>query len=238
VTRRTVTLSIILILLLLQIGVSFTAPYWARYLRAPLPAPAEEEGALPQPTRTPEATAPGEVERTINVRLYFEAPDSRGLVGEVRAIPYSNDLGQQLRSVVEELARGSQSGWVAPLPPEARVLDVFVLDGIAYVDLSKEAFDKSGGGSDAELLSVFAIVNSIAVNFPAIVRVCLLVDGRPAATLAGHIDLSRPLAANMAYLAPEPTPTPVVAASPSAESTPTPPTTPTPPAPVAHPTAP
>ena len=81
------------------------------------------------------------------------------------------------------------------------MLDVFVsARGVAYVDLSKEA---AGGtaGSHEELLSVYSIVNSLTVNFPAVKRVQILVDDRPVATLAGHVDLSRPLPPDMTLLA-------------------------------------
>jgi hypothetical protein len=39
------------------------------------------------------------------------------------------------------------------------------------------------------------------VNFPAIRRVQILVDDHPAETLAGHVDLSRPLTPDMTLLA-------------------------------------
>ncbi|HEV7500454.1 MAG TPA: hypothetical protein VGQ33_10650, partial [Vicinamibacteria bacterium] len=54
--------------------------------------------------------------------------------------------------------------------------------------------------SHDELLSVYSIVNSLTVNFPAIKRVQIHFDDRPAETLAGHIDLSRPLSADMTLL--------------------------------------
>ena len=65
-------------------------------------------------------------ERTINVKLFFQATDRPGLVMEERTVPFSNDLGTQLKAVVGELVRGSKSGLVATLPAETKVLDVFV----------------------------------------------------------------------------------------------------------------
>jgi hypothetical protein len=104
--------------------------------------------------------------------------------------------------VAEELIRGSQTGLVATLDPKTRVLDVFVAArGVGYVDLSKEAAEGQREGSDAELLAVYSIVNSITVNFPSVPRVQILIDGHPAATLAGHVDISRPLPSDMTFLA-------------------------------------
>ena len=65
--------------------------------------------------------------------------------------------------------------------------------GVAYVDLSKEAAAGAAGGSEAELITVYSVVNSLTANFPAVKRVQILVEDKPAATLAGHVDLTRPL---------------------------------------------
>jgi spore germination protein GerM len=186
--------------------VTLTAPRWARYFREPL-ASRDVEGA-PESSAGTEAPAaakpaePSEPQRRISVKLFFEAPDRRGLVIEDRSVAFSSDLTRQIRLVVEELIHGSQGGLVAPFSPGTRVLEVFVTArGVAYVDLSKEIAENQVGGSEAELLSVYSVVNSITANFPAVRRVQLLVDDHPTATLAGHVDLSRPLTADMTLLA-------------------------------------
>jgi spore germination protein GerM len=157
--------------------------------------PAAEEA---RPAREEESAA--SAERTINVKLFFQAADRPGLVMEERTVPFSSDLGTQLKAVVGELIKGSKSGLVATLPPETKVLEVFVSPrGVAYVDLSKEASQGTSGSHD-ELLSVYSIVNSLAVNFPAVRRVQILLEDRPTDTLAGHVDLSHPLTADMTLL--------------------------------------
>jgi len=160
---------------------------------------ADDEPAAEEARPGHEEEAAG-AERTINVKLFFQATDGPGLVMEERTVPFSNDLGTQLKAVVGELVRGSKSGLVATLPAETKVLDVFVTPrGIAYVDLSKEASQGTSGSHD-ELLSVYSIVNSLTVNFPAVRRVQILLDDRPTDTLAGHVDLSHPLTADMTLL--------------------------------------
>ena len=52
------------------------------------------------------------------------------------------------------------------------------------------------GGSLNELLTVYALVNAVTANLPAVKRVQILVDGKEVDTLAGHVDLRRPLAGN------------------------------------------
>lgn len=194
-SRVTILIALGLVLLLLLVGLA--APGLSRLLTRTVP---EEEGA-DERRETPEDEPAAAVGRTINVKLFFQGTDQPGLVMEERTVPFSSDLGAQLEAVVSELIQGSRSGLVPTLPPETKVLDVFVnARGIAYVDISKEA---AGGtaGSHEELLSVYSIVNSLAVNFPAVKRVQILVDDRPVATLAGHVDLSRPLPPDMTLLA-------------------------------------
>lgn len=190
--------------------VALTSPRWSQLLRQPARTADDEAasatGNAPAPTASP---AEGKsVVRTINVKLFFEDPGARGLVAEDRSVTYQASLARQLQVVVEELLRGSQSGKISPWAGSAKVLEVFVTArGVAYVDLSKEATTGQVSGSRAELLAVYSLVDSIAFNFPAIKRVQLLIDGQSAVTLAGHIDLSRPLPPDMTLIAAEaPTP--------------------------------
>jgi spore germination protein GerM len=190
--------------------VTLTAPRWAALLRAPSASVETEEPPAEEATPAP-VEGPGEgAGRRINVRLYFEAPDREGLLPEEREVAFSSDLAQQLRTVVEELARGSTTGLVATLPPGTRVLEVFVqARGVAYVDLSSEAASGLPGGSKAELLTVYSVVNTIVTNFPAVSRVRLVVEDQPVASLGGHVDISRPLPPDMTLVAlpaPEPSP--------------------------------
>jgi hypothetical protein len=70
----------------------------------------------------------------------------------------------------------------------------------AFVDLSPEARTKHTGGALDELFSIYAIVDAITVNLPAISRVQILVDGKEVDTLAGHVDLRRPLEKNLKWV--------------------------------------
>jgi spore germination protein GerM len=182
--------------------VTLTSPRWARLLTRPV-AGAEEEGAeaASAPAATEEEAA-GEAERKINVKLFFQAADRPGLVIEERPVTFSTDLSRQLRGVVEELIHGSKIGLGPTLAPETKVLDVFVTArGVAYVDLSKDVVTGHPGGSEAERMTVYSVVNSLSTSFPAVKRVQILVEDKPAETLAGHVDLTRPLPPDMTVLA-------------------------------------
>jgi spore germination protein GerM len=198
--------------------VALTAPRWAGLLRAPAASAEPEESSGEE---TPPAEAEGAERgagRRISVRLYFEAPDREGLLPEEREVAFSPDLAQQIRTVVEELSKGSTTGLVATLPAGTRVLEAFVqARGVAYVNLSGEASSGLPGGSKAEILTVYSLVDTIAANFPAVSRVQILVNDQPVTSLGGHVDVSRPLPPDMTQVAlpPAEAPPPEPAASPS-----------------------
>jgi len=205
-------------LLALLALVLLTAPRWTRLLSRPAGYEGTVEETTPSSGEEPEKV----VERQINVKLFFQAKDRPGLAMEERPVKFSSDLSQQLKTVVEELIRGPQGGLAPTVAPETKVRQVFVsTSGVAYVSLSREVLGGQLGGSASELMTVYSIVNSLAANFRAVKRVQILVEDRPAVTLAGHVDLLRPLPPDMTLLAASTlTPaSPPVAASPGASPT-------------------
>jgi len=182
-------------LLGLLAAVSLTAPRWAGVLRTRATTVEEEA-----PAETREASPHGaQVARRINVRLYFEWLDQDGLGSEEREVAFSPDLAEQLRSVVEEMVKGPTTAGLAPtLAAGTRVLEVFVrAGGIVYIALSGEVRVGLAGGSRAELLTVYSLVNTVVTNFPSTTRVQILVDDQSLPSLGGHVDLSRALAPDM-----------------------------------------
>jgi hypothetical protein len=78
-----------------------------------------------------------------------------------------------------------------------------------FVDLDATVRTKHRGGSMQELLTVYSIVNTVIVNLPMVSAVQILIDGREADTLAGHVDLRRPLRKNESLIiTPDPTQSP------------------------------
>ena len=62
------------------------------------------------------------------------------------------------------------------------------------------------GGTTNEMLTVYALVNTLTSNLPAITGVQLLIDGKEIDTLAGHLDLRRPIEQNLNYANRQPNP--------------------------------
>lgn len=137
---------------------------------------------------------PGEVQDSKKIILFFASEDDTFLHPEERDIPSDSSIAHQAKQIIKELINGSQNSYILPLPPETKLRELFITkEGIVYVDFSREIQEKHLSGSSAEILTIFSTVNSLAYNFKSIKRVFLLIEGNERETLAGHVDLSRPL---------------------------------------------
>jgi len=161
-----------------------------RLNRAKSPAPAAASAAAP--------AVPG---RKIKARLFYVSQDGLRLTGVEREVAYGEGTANQAREIVNAQLAGVAEPLVSPVPAGTKLRALYVTErGEAYVDVSREAVSGHTGGSGDELLTIFAIVNALTVNLPAVTAVQLLVDGKEIETLAGHVDLGRPLAKNMSWI--------------------------------------
>jgi spore germination protein GerM len=157
-------------------------------------------------TTNPAAGAAGETRR-IRATLFYVAEDGSRLVGVDREVVYAEGPVDQARQLMEALVapldKTLDKSLLQAIPADTKLRTLFITDtGDAYVDFSPELSTKHPGGSLSELLTVYAIVDTLTVNLPAIVRVQILVDGREVDTLAGHVDLRRPLVKNLTWTRP------------------------------------
>jgi len=146
------------------------------------------------------STAPA-AERKITATLYYISQDGLALVGVQREVPFGEPIDQQAQRILEaQLARAPEP--LSSAIPEATALRSLFLDdkGLAFVDLSADARLRHTGGALDELFTIYAIVNALTVNLPAITRVQILVDGKEVDTLAGHVDLRHPLQKNLKWV--------------------------------------
>ena len=131
------------------------------------------------------------------VKLYFSEPKSEYLVYEEREIVASPEIIEEAKSILEELIKGPyDSSLSTTLPSETEVRAVYIRDNYLYIDFSSSLRDKHPGGSTGELLTVYSIVNTLLDNFPSQSYVQILIEGMPEETLAGHIDIRKPLGKN------------------------------------------
>ena len=158
--------------------------------------------AAPTPAAGTPAATPVE---TVHVTLFF--PDAGGMLHtEERDIPRPTAGSAYLRALFGELQKGpTQEGLLAPLPAKIQLRNAFLLhEGEAVLDLAVDS--GLSFGSDEELAIVASLVDTTLQNVADTTRVRILVNGEPAETLGGHVDLTRPLLFLKQVIAP-PSPT-------------------------------
>jgi spore germination protein GerM len=150
---------------------------------------------LTRDTSTPlPAASPSAEARHIRATLFYVSDDGNQLIAVDREVPLSAGPAEQAHRIVEMQVAPAPGGLVSPIPPGTSVRSVFLTaKGEAYVDLSHEVSTAHSGGSLDEALTVFAIVNALTTNLPDVKAVQILIDGKEVDTLAGHMDLRRPL---------------------------------------------
>jgi len=152
--------------------------------------------ALNRPAPTPAATAPRppEAARRIKATLFYVAADGRRLAAAERDVLYAEGVPEQARRIVEALLEPAPEGLSSAIPAGTALRGVYIGDrGDAYVDFTGSLRTNHPGGSDSEILTVYAIVSALTANLPAITSVQILIEGHEVDTLAGHVDLRRPL---------------------------------------------
>ncbi len=135
------------------------------------------------------------------VQFYFSDTKSGRLAAEQRTFTHPEAPLEFARMIVSGLLNGPEQGGSAVLPAETTLKALYIMkDGTAVTDFSKEISEKHPGGALTEYLTVMAVVHSLTANIPDIKRVKILIDGKEADTLAGHIDLSRTFSPDMALV--------------------------------------
>ena len=162
----------------------------------------------------------------IKARLFYVSDDGLRLVAVEREVAFGQGTLMQARQIVEAQLERVAPPLVSAIPEGTRLRAIFVdQQGQTFVDLSAEVSSAHPGGALDESLTVYSIINAVTTNLPAVKAVQILVNGREVDSLAGHVDLRRPLPAGLSWIQ-EP-----VAAEPPAGSAPIAPNPATPAAP-------
>lgn len=135
--------------------------------------------------------APEQVKQ--KVTLYFSDDQSMYLVPEVREVTRTKD--ETMESVIiRELSKGTVNKSLGQVIPDGtKLLSSKVVDGVAYVDFSKEFRDNHWGGSAGETMTLYAVVDSLC-KLPGIERVQFLLEGKKQESiLNGNMDTSVPI---------------------------------------------
>lgn len=166
---------------------------------------------LTRPTLTPAAIdpavapggpAPAAAVPRIKATLYFQSEDGLHLVATEREVPLAEGAVAQARSIVEaQLSAEPQTPLLSTIPKGTALRGIFVSDrNEVFVDLDPSIRKTHPGGTLQELMTVYTIVNAVLTNLPDLQDVQILIGGQEADTLAGHVDLRRPLRKNDALV--------------------------------------
>jgi spore germination protein GerM len=148
--------------------------------------------ATPPPQPEPVAVTT-EPQPTREMILYFASADGQTLVAENRDIEECQTDEDCLRKTVEALIAGPQSDLVPILPDRVVLRGVTSSDSLVSIDFSQELVAAHPGGTQSELLTIYGLADTLAVNFPHLRQVRILVDGARVPTLKGHVDLRQPV---------------------------------------------
>ena len=187
-----------LVAALVAIGAVLFAVVLMTALNRVLSTPAPDTAAsVPD---TPAAPAPSDAPAVprIKATLFFASADGLHLVPSETEVPLAEGTVAQARSIIEaQFAAQAPPQLAATIPSGAKLRGIFVSERHeAFVDLDPSIRTSHPGGSLQELMTVYTIVNALTTNLPDLQEVQILIGGQEVDTLAGHVDLRRPLKKN------------------------------------------
>jgi len=154
------------------------------------PAPPPEDLAV---ARAPDEPVVPATPR-IKARLFYLTADGMRLQPSEQEVEFGATATAQARRLIEAQLLPPQAPLLSAVPAGTTLKELFLTGrGEAYVDLSAELAKNHSGGSLDEILTVYTLVSALTENLPSITHVQILIDGREVDTLAGHVDLRRPL---------------------------------------------
>jgi spore germination protein GerM len=148
----------------------------------------------PSVVQSSTTTAPVAEARKIKARLFYVNEEGTALSGVEQDVIYGEGTVEQARRIIEAQLVTPTPPLASAIPPGTKLRTVFVTSGgDAYIDLSAELQANHPGGTTNEILTVYSLVSALTSNLPAVSGVQILIDGKEVDTLAGHLDLRRPI---------------------------------------------
>jgi spore germination protein GerM len=166
--------NISLLIPFLVVALVFGLLIWQRYRASQQP---------PAPPRIQQPTG-------MRTAVLFFVADGTSLAREARELEPCEGAEACARTVLEELFYGPVGELDDPFPEGAVLKGVRFSGSTATVDLDRSFADQMPSGSSAEMMAVYAIVDTLCLNFPQIAQVKLNIEGD---AHLSHLDLSEPL---------------------------------------------
>lgn len=136
-------------------------------------------------------TLPKEKDDFINISLYFDGSDdgkTEKISEEQRIINKEELLGEL---IMQELIKGPsiKSELTRILPKETRLLSFSIKDGIAIINMSKEA---KVDMTDVKEKACLTSITKSMLQLPSIDKVRILIENKNVDSLGGNYDISKP----------------------------------------------
>ena len=149
-----------------------------------------------EPAATPAADA-----RKIRARLFYVDDQGTGLRSIEQEVLYGEGTAEQARRIIEAQIAPAPAPHVSAIPAGTKLRTIFFTKaGDVYVDLTADVQTNHPGGTTNETLTVYALVSALTSNLPAVTGVQILIEGREVDTLAGHLDLRRPIEQDLTWI--------------------------------------
>jgi hypothetical protein len=138
----------------------------------------------------PLGAAPGEPK--VKTILFWASPEEDGALTSVTVeLPLSRDPVVRSKQVLNILLAGPVDAELRTLPPDAALLEFYLLpDGTGVADFSESLATSLPSGILSEKLAVDSILRTLEANVPEVQRLKILINGQESETLAGHLDLT------------------------------------------------
>lgn len=174
-SRKKITISVLIPFLVIML--LFTVMVWQKY---------RSSQQIPTPLKVEQ------LEGRRSITLFFADYNESNLVKESREIyPCEGDI-ECLKSILEELLNGPVGELDETLPDGTVISSVKIENDLATIELNEMFLTAMPSGSSAEMLAVYALINTVSLNFPKIQKVKLNISGNTESMLK-HLDLSEPL---------------------------------------------
>ncbi len=133
-----------------------------------------------------------------NITLYFSDAEASGLMREIRRVKVPKGESME-KIIVSELIRGPQKEKMyRTIPQDTKIRSVETKDGVCFVNLSSEFISKHSGGTAAEELTVYSIVNSLT-ELSNVERVQFLIEGEKKDVFI-HMVFNEPIARDVSLV--------------------------------------
>jgi spore germination protein GerM len=197
-------------------------PILRRHLKESAKIQQQSEEQAKRELTQPVIVNPGEAR--VKAKLFWASGNSDGALAPLTVeLPLSSDPVLRAKQVLNTLLAGPADAELRTLPPDAALLEFYLLkDGTAVADFSEALATSIPSGIESEQMAADSITKTLAANVPQVTKLKILIHGQEVETLAGHLDLSGtfPVNASAAASAPAPAVGPGLGSAASAAGSP------------------